>query len=322
MSFDLTIAGELNLDLILNGLPADLPAERELVASSFNVTLGSSSAILAHNIASLGLSSGFITCVGADDFGGMALRYLREAGVDLSKVVKARDEVTTGVTVLLTHGGTRHMFTYPGAMATMTGADLDIEYLAGSRHFHLSSLFLQPGLHPVLPTLFRELRSRGLTISLDTNDDPANRWDGVLSTLLAEIDILLPNHDEICRMTGCGSVEAALDKLAPIVPTIVVKCGREGAIVQQGTHRTKVPAISVDAVDTIGAGDSFNAGFLAAWLSGHDAAESARAGNITGAFSTQYPGGVEAFRQQAKREAFLRAHRFPYIQRLPGKSEK
>lgn len=313
MLFDLTIAGELNLDLILRGLPVDLPVERELLASDFDVTLGSSSAILAHNIARLGLSTGFITCVGADEFGQMALRYLREAGVDLRKIVKAQNGVRTGLTVLLTHGDTRHILTYPGTMATMSGDDLDIEYLADSRHFHLSSLFLQPGLHAVLPALFRELRSRGLTISLDTNDDPADRWDGVLSALLPEIDILLPNRDELCRMTRCRTVEAALDTFGPTGPTIVVKCGREGAIVQEGKRRTKIPALSVEAVDTIGAGDSFNAGFLAAWLSGYDAAESALAGNIAGALSTQGPGGVEAFRRQTDREAFLTAHNFPYI---------
>lgn len=318
MLFDLTIAGELNLDLILRGVPIDLPVERELLASGFDVTLGSSSAILAHNIASLGLSTGFITCVGADDFGQIALRYLREAGVDLRRAVMAPDGIGTGVTVLLTHDDTRRILTYPGAMATMSGSDLDIEYLADSRHFHLSSLFLQPGLHPALPALFRELRSRGVTISLDTNDDPADRWGGVFPALLTEIDILLPNRDELCRMTGCGNVEAALDSFGSTGPTIVVKCGGEGAIVQEGRRRTRIPAVPVAPVDTIGAGDSFNAGFLAAWLSGYDAAESALAGNIAGALSTQCAGGVEAFRRKAERDAFLRANNFPHTHGRSG----
>lgn len=311
MRFDLTIAGELNLDLILNGLPLELPFERELLASSFDITLGSSSAILAHNAACLGISTGFITTVADDDFGNIAQRYLHQQGVDLSRIVPAPAGTQTGVTVLLPHGSTRRILTYPGAMALMSSADLDVEYLAQARHFHLSSLFLQPGLHPALPELFRNLRSRGLTLSLDTNDDPADRWDGVLHALLPEIDILLPNRDELCRMTACDSVEAALEKLAPVVPTIVVKCGSEGAIVQQGRRRSKVPSISVQPVDAIGAGDSFNAGFLAAWLSGHDAVESARAGNIAGALSTQRPGGVEAFRDKAQRDSFLQAHAFP-----------
>ena len=313
-SLDVAIAGEINLDLIFYGLPTEIPMERELLATGFEVTLGSSSAILAHNLASLGLATGFITRVGPDELGRLALDHLAESGVDLSKVVHARDGVGTGVTVLLQHGSERRILTYPGTMAEMSRADLDINYLASARHFHLSSLFLQRGLQKDLPALFRDLKSRGLTISLDTNDDPADKWGGVLPELLPLIDVLLPNRQELCRMTQKESVTDALDSLAAIVPIIAVKCGNEGAIVQEGKHRTYVPAVSVRAVDTIGAGDSFNAGFLAAWLSGYSAEESAAAGNITGALSTQRSGGTEAFRTANDPEKFLRDHHFPDLQ--------
>jgi len=312
-SLDVAIAGEINLDLIFYGFPMEIPMERELLATGFEVTLGSSSAILAHNLASLGLATGFITRVGPDELGRLALDRLAESGVDLSKVVHARDGVGTGVTVLLQHGSERRILTYPGTMAEMSRADLDIRYLSSARHFHLSSLFLQRGLQKDLPALFRDLKSRGLTLSLDTNDDPADQWGGVLPELLPLIDVLLPNRQELCRMTQRESVTEALDSLAAVVPIIAVKCGNEGAIVQAGKHRTHVPGVSVQAVDTIGAGDSFNAGFLAAWLSGYSAEESAAAGNITGALSTQRSGGTEAFRTANNREKFLRDHNFPHL---------
>jgi sugar/nucleoside kinase (ribokinase family) len=312
-SLDVAIAGEINLDLILYGLPAEMPLERELLATGFEVTLGSSSAILAHNLASLGLATGFITRVGPDELGRIALDRLAESGVDLSKVVRARDGVGTGVTVLLQHGSERRILTYPGTMAGMSRDDLDIDYLASARHFHLSSLFLQRGLQADLPALFRDLKSRGVTISLDTNDDPANQWGGVLFELLPLVDVLLPNRQELCRMTQRESVTEALNSLADTVPVIAVKCGSEGAIVQAGKNRTHVPPVTVQAVDTIGAGDSFNAGFLAAWLSGYSAEESAAAGNITGALSTQRSGGTEAFRTAHDREQFLRDHHFPDV---------
>ena len=314
-SLDVAIAGEINLDLIFYGLPAEIPLERELLATGFEVTLGSSSAILAHNLASLGLATGFITRVGPDELGRLALDRLAESGVDLTKVVHAPDGVGTGVTVLLQHGSERRILTYPGTMAEMSHADLDINYLASARHFHLSSLFLQRGLQKDLPALFRELKSRGLTTSLDTNDDPDDQWGGVLPELLPLIDVLLPNRQELCRMTRQETVTDALDSLAAIVPLIAVKCGNEGAIVQEGKRRTHVPPVSVQAVDTIGAGDSFNAGFLAAWLSGYSAEESAAAGNITGALSTQRPGGTEAFRAANDRNKFLRNHNFPPLPR-------
>ena len=312
--FDITIAGEINLDLVLYGLEKEIPVEREVLASGFELTLGSSSAILAHNLASLGISTGFITRVGKDELGQLALHRLAESGADLSKVVEAGNGTGTGVTILLHHGKQRRILTYPGTMFEMSRADLDIEYLASARHFHLSSLFLHRALQPDLLDLFRELKSRGLTLSLDTNDDPEDKWDGVLTRLLPYIDILLPNQDELCRITRRNSLDHALAELSPIVPIIAVKCGSEGALVQRGNDRLKVPGVAVDPVDTIGAGDSFNAGFLAAWLSGHNLEECARAGNITGALSTQRPGGTEAFRARKERDEFLRQYHFPIIE--------
>jgi sugar/nucleoside kinase (ribokinase family) len=244
----------------------------------------------------------------------MALDRLGESGVDLSKVAKAQTGTNTGATILLNHGDHRRILTYPGTMFEMNRADLDIAYLASARHFHLSSLFLHRALQPDLPELFRELKSRGLTLSLDTNDDPEDKWDGVLPQLLPYISVLLPNRGELCRITRRDNLDEALDELSSIVPIIAVKCGADGAIVQSGGKRTRVPGISVRPVDTIGAGDSFNAGFLAAWLSGQTVEECARAGNITGALATQRPGGTEAFRLHAERDKFLQQHRFPAIQ--------
>src|SRR6185312_2113189 len=109
------------------------------------------------------------------------------------------------------------------------------------------------------------------------------------------------------------NLDDALAELSSTVPVIAVKCGREGAVVQNKQHRIRVPGIVVDPVDSIGAGDSFNAGFLAAWLSGCSLEESARAGNITGAFSTLRPGGTESFRRVEERARFLKQHGFPSI---------
>ncbi len=170
--FDLTIAGEVNLDLILYGLPEAIPLDREMLASNFELTLGSSSAILAHNVSLLGARTGFITRAGGDEMGRIAMERLAESQVDLSRAIRSAGGSKTGVTLLLHHGPTRRILTYPGIMFEMTCADLDLDYLCSAPHFHLSSLFLQQGLHAGLPDLFRTLKQRGLTISLDTNDDP------------------------------------------------------------------------------------------------------------------------------------------------------
>lgn len=305
---DITIAGETNLDLILYGLPEEMPAERELLGSGFKVTLGGSSSILAHNLAALGARVGFISNVGSDEMGEIAVARLGEGGVDLSHIT-CRKGVGTGVTLLLPHGRRRHILTYLGAMAEMTVADLDLAYLTSSRHFHLSSLFLQTGLQPGLPKLFDQLKQAGLTISLDTNDDPSDTWGGVLDQLLDKIDLLLPNEDEIMRITRKDTLEGALDALAQRVPLIVVKCGSRGAVVQHGNRRDWVEPIRVTPIDTIGAGDSFNAGFLSFYLNGEDALRAAAMGNVSGALSTLRSGGTEAYRDVELRNTFLKQHR-------------
>jgi sugar/nucleoside kinase (ribokinase family) len=315
--FDLTIAGEINLDLIVYGLDQEIPLDREILASGFEMTLGSSSAILAHNIALLGTRVGFITRIGNDEMGRIAMERLAETPVDLSRCSRSGGNTQTGVTILLPHGRARRILTFPGVMFEMSVADLDVDYLCASRHFHLSSLFLQKGLHPGLPDLFRTLKRRGLTLSLDTNDDPDDRWDGILDEILPMADVFLPNDDEACRIARKASVEEALNVLGSRVPLIAVKCGARGALVQQGARRVQVPGVSVTPVDTIGAGDTFNSGFLAAWLRGADPEICAAAGNIAAALSTQRPGGTEAFRDSALRESFLREHAFPRFSPSP-----
>ncbi len=312
--FDVTIAGETNLDLIFYGLPEQMPTERELLATGFEMTLGGSSSILAHNLALLGSRVGFLTEVGGDELGRIAIQYLTEAKVDLSRGHQRHDK-KTGVTVLLPHGEKRHILTHPGVMAELTVQDLDFDYLADARHFHLSSLFLQRGLHAGLPSFLQKLRTAGLTLSLDTNDDPDDLWDdGLLTPVLSQIDVLLPNEQELLRIAKQSTLDEAVATLSERIPLIVVKCGRRGAIVQQGLQRTLVEPIQVTPVDTIGAGDSFDAGFLHRFSHGASPVEAAAFGNLTGALSTLRAGGVEAFRNASLFGEFFAAHRNTTLQ--------
>src|SRR5215475_13780601 len=206
--FDVTLAGELNLDLILYGLPVDLPPERELLAESMMLTLGSSTAIVAHNLAALGCKVGFVSQVGADPLGEIALQRLSEGGVDVSKVRRAQGNKQTGLTVILQRKLERNILTYPGTILDLTLEDLDFEYLTDSGHFHLSSYFLQRGLRPHVGELFRRLKAEGLTISLDTNDDPDDRWEGGLEEVLHYVDVFLPNSREAQRITQTRDLES------------------------------------------------------------------------------------------------------------------
>ena len=245
--------------------------------------------------------------MGTDPLGAIALERLQQAGVDLSRVITEHGR-QTGVTILLHHGPTRHILTYPGVMAEMAVSDLDPAYLASGRHFHISSLFLQKALQPGLPALCRKLKERGLTISLDTNDDPDDLWGAPLQELLGLVDIFLPNEDEAMRIARTGDVESAVEYLAERVPIVAVKCGRRGSMVQAGKERWSVPGVVVQPADTIGAGDSFNAGFLKGYLQQLPLSECAAMGNATAALSTLRPGGTESFRDTTLARTFLAEH--------------
>jgi sugar/nucleoside kinase (ribokinase family) len=303
--FDVTIAGELNLDLILYGLPEQLAPERELLADHMMLTLGSSSAIVAHNLSSLGSRVGFQSRIGDDPLGRISLERLQESGVDISRVRIVPGATTTGLTVILHHAQWRNILTYAGTIAELTWDDLDLEYLADSRHFHFSSYYLQKSLRPRVAELFRYLKSKGLTISLDTNDDPDDRWEGGLHQLLQHVDVFLPNEREACKAARTENMEEAVGKLAKLVPLLVVKLGRKGALAQQGSDRFTAPSREVVPVDSVGAGDSFDAGFLHEYVRGTDVAQCLASGNAAGALSTTRPGGTEAFRDAEHRKKFL-----------------
>src|ERR1700726_4916791 len=303
---DVSIAGEINLDLILYGLPQELPTERELLGTGFTMTLGSSSAILAHNLAALGSRVGFVGKVGDDPFGKLALERLAESGTDISRVVRTQ-KIASGVTIILPHGRERHILTYPGTISQLRFEDLDLEFLASARHFHMSSLFLHRALLERIPELFQYMKGRGLSTSLDTNDDPDDRWNGTLAATLSYVDVLFPNEREVQKIAGLNNLEVAIAALAKRVPTLVVKLGEKGAVAIRDGERFVAPSVNVQPVDTVGAGDSFNAGFLHEFVKSAGLKRCLEYGNLAGAFSTTACGGTEAFRNPSALREVLTA---------------
>ena len=294
--FDFTLVGDANLDLLLYGLPEDLPVEQELLAEGMALHLGGSGAITAHNLAALGNSVGFISTVAADDPGRLCRHELVTAGVDLSRCVEPA-QARTGVTVLLQHRARRHMFTYAGATFDLKASDLDIEYLSSARHFHMASYYLQRALTSQIPELFSTLKSAGLTISLDTNDDPSQLWDRGILEALSYVDVLLPNEREACLLAAESDMAKAVETLRRLVPLLVIKRGPLGATAYTATQFWSAPAREVKVVDAVGAGDSFNAGFLHGWIRGWPIQKALDYGNLTGSWSTTASGGTTAFRE-------------------------
>jgi sugar/nucleoside kinase (ribokinase family) len=307
-TLDVCVVGEINLDLILYGLPKELVLDRELLASGLALTLGSSSAIFAHNLSLLGHKVGFISKTGGDALGKMALERLSVAGVDVGRVSQATGRTATGLTVVLPYLRQRYILTYPGTMFELQYSDIDLGYVRSARHLHVSSFFLHRALRPRILDLFREAKGAGLSTSLDTNDDPENKWDRDLLEVLKYVDIFLPNDREAKKIARTDDLSQAINLLAGLAKIVVVKRGSSAAICRSGQEQVSLMPPSVKAVDDIGAGDSFDAGFVRQFLTGAKLEDCLAFANVAGAYSTTKEGGTEAFRDRAALSSFIRQH--------------
>jgi sugar/nucleoside kinase (ribokinase family) len=293
---DLLVLGDCNPDLILAGadvVPAFGQAEKLLERAE--LTIGGSGAITACGAARLGLRTAIAAVVGDDRFGRFMTDSLRERDVDTEGVV-VDPEIATGLTVILARPDDRAILTFPGAIAALRSELVDGSLLARARHVHVSAFFLQRALVPGLAELLATARSGGATTSLDPNWDPSGDWDGGLRELLPHLDMLLPNAAEARAIAGCDDVAGAVERLAERGPLVVVKLGADGAIAARAGEETitaRAPAFEA-IVDAVGAGDTFDAGFIAATLQGSAPADALALACACGALSTQGLGGTGA----------------------------
>ena len=294
---DVVVIGELNVDIILNHIDGFPEMGKEKLAQGMNLTLGSSSAIFASNLSSLGSKVSFLGKIGKDGFASTVLNSLQSKGVDTSAIIQS-DTLSTGATIVLNFDQDRAMVTYPGAMEDLKIEDIDFKFLSTARHLHFSSIFLQPGIRESLPKLFAKAKSLGLTTSLDPQWDPAEKWDVNLVELLPVLDVFLPNMAEFLLLTGSESFEDGINKIDEIAPnlTLIVKDGSNGAYGwKKGTLIHQPAFLNTEVVDCIGAGDSFNAGFIHAFINGSELEICLEKGALTGAVSTTRSGGTGAF---------------------------
>lgn len=285
------VVGETNVDVVLHGAHAVPTPGKEVVADDCALTLGSASAICAMGLARLGNAVQFVSRMGADFWGDYCLGVLSSAGVDTSHVT--RDPcLKTGVTVSISTASDRALITYIGSIAAVMEADVPDALLDRAQHVHVSSFFLQAKLRSGCGRLFARARQRGMTTSLDPGFDPQERWDGDVTAILPSVDLFLPNEFELAAIGACAEPAGALLALEKGGTRTVVKMGRSGAMTRERGETIYVPAFTVDPIDTTGAGDSFNAGFLHAFVRGRPTRECLLFGNAAGALSTRALGGT------------------------------
>jgi sugar/nucleoside kinase (ribokinase family) len=306
MPFDVVVVGEINADLILRGNVEPVFGQVEQLVDDANLVIGSSAAIFACGLARLGLRTTLIGKVGDDIFGKFMIDALNAKRVDTSGVI-ASPEISTGLSVILAKGEDRAILTYLGSIPAMNYSEIDLSLMSSSRHLHLGSFFMLDNLRADIPRLFQTAKRMGLTVSMDTNYDPAENWDNGLEEAIKYIDLLLPNDREAKAIAGENDLHRAMDILIQKVPLLAVKRGEQGGMVKIGSGKIlEQRAISVEVVDTVGAGDSFDAGFIYGYLNRWDLDRTLKLAVSCGSLSTRKAGGTEAQAELAEATRFMK----------------
>jgi sugar/nucleoside kinase (ribokinase family) len=300
------VAGELNADLVLRNYQTFPALGREVLVEDVALALGSASAICAAGLARLGNKVVFAGRLGCDSWGDLCLTSLTSLDVDCSLVVRDLS-VKTGLTVSITSAKDRALVTYLGSIAELRQDQIEEDALRACRHLHVSSFFLQRALRPGLKALFARAHRLGLTTSLDPGFDPEECWGRDLIDVLNEVDVFLPNQVELECITGDADRIRALHALENGRTLTVAKLGGEGCLALEGKAVISTPAFRVQPIDTTGAGDSFNAGFLHAWLQGTGLRDAMRFGSACGALSTLSLGGTAGQPDEQQARNFISA---------------
>lgn len=307
-SCEVTALGELNVDIILNDIDGFPEMGKEKFAGKMTVALGSSTAIFAANVACLGARTAFAGMVGRDSFGSLVSESLRAKGVDTRFLIESPD-YATGATLVMSYDEDRANLTYQGAMDHMGFDDLNPDIFRESRHIHISSVFMQSALRRDFSRIFEAAESGGVTLSMDTQWDPKEEWDFDCAAILPHVDVFMPNETELKAITRTDDLSGAISRIRPYLRQVaVIKCGSRGSLlVKKDGEVSEMPSfLNSHVVDSIGAGDSFNAGFIYGYVKGMSLTECQRLGNLTGAVNTTAAGGTGAF---TSREAVIRTAR-------------
>jgi sugar/nucleoside kinase (ribokinase family) len=291
---DLLVLGDCNPDLIVIGDAEPIFGQVEQIVDGATLTIGGSGAIVACGAVRLGLSTGLIAEVGDDFFGHFMLESLGERGVDVGGC-HITQERPTGISVMLARGHDRAILTAMGSIGSLSGDGIDRDRLRAARHVHVSSYFLQSSLQRDLRGIFDESHEAGATTSVDPNWDPSGRWDGDLVALLEHTDCFFPNETEACRIADTTFLEAAVESLGKATSVVAVKQGAAGGLARSGDQLVRKPALAIDEIaDTTGAGDSFDAGFIAGHVLEWPLDRCLALACGCGSLSTRLPGGTDA----------------------------
>ena len=278
--------GRIYCDLIFTGLAASPELGREVFADDMKMTAGGGAFITAAHLAHAGRTSALVARLGLDPLSTGVAPELEAAGVDLQFLERSAD-AGPQVTVASVIGNDRAFLSRRAGAALPATLDAALNW-SEAGHLHIAEYAT---LHEI-PDLVTRAKAKGLTVSLDPSWDETLIYDPAFLEACAGVDIFLPNKEEALAITGSDDPAAVLDRLSAVFPVVALKGGAEGAWLRTSEHDIYVKAQNVPVIDTTGAGDAFNAGFIDAWLSGADAKAALTAGITFGSLAVQAAGGT------------------------------
>ena len=278
---DAIVAGDLFADLVMGGF-AEWPRPGvEVIAENFHREVGGGAANSACGMAKLGSRVAVLGAIGRD--GDWFRERLQNLGVETGFL--AVDAEPTAVTVAITTARDRTFFTYPGANVRFPALLASFEDFGQARHVHVA--------YPTDLATIDRIKSAGCSVSLDVGWRETWLSDPRSLDVARAVDIFFPNQSEAERMTGETGCERIFEKIG--ARRVVLKRGELGAAMLWDGAISHAAPVRVNPVDTTGAGDCFNAGFLHFWLRGESPEFCLRAANVCGALSTEAYGGVNGF---------------------------
>lgn len=297
--YDIVVVGNYFCDIIFTGIPGFPTLGKEMYCENVEIVPGGPLNTVI-GLRRLGVNVGWVGVVGTDFFSRFILEIVDSEGIDLGLLTR-RDTAARRVTVALSYPNDRAFISYVDPVPDRADLALDALERARFRLLHFTSLVIDDRMPPLL----ERCRAAGVLVTMDCQHHEETLALPLVREVISRLDVFLPNASEAQRLTGTESIGAALDVLSEIVPYIVVKDGANGAYARQHGIDYHAPALPVRCIDTTGAGDVFNAGFLAAYLERRTPEECLRWGNFCGGMSTLGQGGGSNAPTRAALEAWL-----------------
>ncbi len=305
--WDVYVYGDVNIDLVVPGVENLPEPGSEVDVPIMETFVGGGAALFTLGLAKLGLTPVFQGSIGKDMYGEYIRGLFRELGVDDSLLLDS-DTKKTGISISFTTEKDRCFLTYRGTNEGISLKYMDLEQLRGAKHVHVTG-YEGATNHAEYLDVLTKIREMGdVTVSFDVGWDMTGVWYEGIFDLLPMIDVLFMNETECQHYTRCDDVETGARRLAEKAGMAVIKMGKTGAMAIRNGEKFFAPAYTVKAVDTTGAGDSFNAGFIYGFLRGLPMEECLKCGNGCGSLSVTKLGGNTGFPFRTELEQWIRDH--------------